>query len=56
MKRASEIDYSKLLGFGAIGDDIVVGDIDFQDETIAAKFGAKVGNDPMQDPPGASKE
>ncbi len=46
MKKASEIDYSKLLGFEAIGDEIV-GNVDFQDERVAAKLGAKVGVDPV---------
>jgi hypothetical protein len=57
MKNASEIDYSKLLGFEAIGDEIV-GNVDFQDERVAAKLGAKVGADPVNPvaPVGASKE
>ena len=33
MKKVSEIDYSKLLGFEAIGDEIV-GNVDFQDERL----------------------
>ena len=58
MKKVSEIDYSKLLGFGSIGG-FVSGDIDFQDEAVAAKLGAKVGIDPPPPPvapAGASKE
>jgi hypothetical protein len=34
-----------LLGFESIGEQIC-GSIDFQDETVAAKLGAKVGADP----------
>jgi hypothetical protein len=45
MKKASEINYSKLLGFESVGD-LISGNIDFQDEAVAAKLGAKVGNDP----------
>ena len=57
MKKLSEIDYSKLLGFESIGG-LVSGDIDFQDEAVAAKLGAKVGNDPAPPvpPAGASKQ
>ena len=57
MKKVSEIDYSKLLGFESIGG-LVSGDIDFQDEAVAAKLGAKVGNDPAPPvpPAGASKQ
>ena len=57
MKKVSEIDYSKLLGFEAIGDEIA-GNVDFQDERVAAKLGAKVGADPVNPgaPTGASKE
>jgi hypothetical protein len=49
MKKSNEIDYSKLLGFESVGEQIS-GSVDFQDETVAAKLGAKVGIDP---PPGA---
>jgi hypothetical protein len=38
----SKIDYAKLLGFDAVGDQLSEG-VDFQDETISAKLGAKVG-------------
>jgi hypothetical protein len=48
MKKSNEIDYSKLLGFESVGEQIS-GSVDFQ-ETVAAKLGAKVGIDP---PPGA---
>jgi hypothetical protein len=45
MKKVSEINYSKLLGFESIGDQII-GSVDFQDERVAAKLGAKIGADP----------
>jgi hypothetical protein len=56
MKKASEINYSKLLGFESVGD-LISGDIDFQDDALAAKLGAKIGNDPTPlDPFEAPKE
>jgi hypothetical protein len=42
MKRHDDIDFSKLLGFDAVSDQIS-GSVDFQDEPIGAKLGAKVG-------------
>jgi hypothetical protein len=45
LKKTSEINYSKLLGFETI-DGLISGDLDFQDEAVAAKLGAKVGLDP----------
>jgi hypothetical protein len=42
MKKRNEIDFSELLGFDAVSEELS-GGIDFQDETIAAKLGAKVG-------------
>jgi hypothetical protein len=50
MKKASEINYSKLLGFEGIGD-LISGSVDFRDEAVAAKLGAKVGADPLPGPP-----
>jgi hypothetical protein len=41
---------SKLLGFGSISHQIN-GSVDFQDEDLAAKLGAKVGIDPPPPPP-----
>ena len=38
-----EIEFSKLLGFEAVSDQIA-GSVDFRDETIGAKLGAKVGD------------
>jgi hypothetical protein len=53
MKKTNEINYSKLLGFGSVGD-LISGSVDFQDEALAAKLGAKVGADPQ--PPSAPVE
>jgi hypothetical protein len=44
-----KIDYAKLLGFNAVSEQLSDG-VDFQDETIAAKLGAKVGAEPVPDP------
>ena len=57
MKAANNrIDYSKLLGFESVGDLMPEG-VDFQDDALAAKLGAKVGNDPQPNAPvEASKE
>ena len=42
MKKSDVLDFSKLLGFDVIVDQIS-GSIDFQNEAIGAKLGAKVG-------------
>jgi hypothetical protein len=42
MQKPDKIDYAKLLGFDAVSDQLSAG-VDFQDETIGAKLGAKVG-------------
>jgi hypothetical protein len=57
MKTANKIDYSKLLGFESVGEQIF-GSVDFQNDALAAKLGAKVGVDPQLPaaPVGASKE
>ena len=39
------IDFTKLLGFDAVSAEIK-GAVDFQDETIGARLGAKVGDVP----------
>jgi hypothetical protein len=44
MKESKVIDFAKLLGFDTISDQLSEG-IDFQDETIGAKLGAKVGGE-----------
>ena len=42
MRKAKNIDFAKLLGFGLVSDEIA-GSADFRDEAIDAKLGAKVG-------------
>jgi hypothetical protein len=42
MKHTDRIDFAKLLGFDTVRDEIS-GSVDFQDEAIEAKLGAKVG-------------
>ncbi len=43
---SNKIDYSKLLGFESV-EASISGSVDFQDDALAAKLGAKVGNDPL---------
>ena len=43
MHDPTKMDYSKLFGFDTVSDRLENG-IDFQDATIGAKLGAKVGN------------
>jgi len=45
-KRA-KVDYAKLLGFDSVSERIS-GRVDFQDDAIGAKLGAKVGNETGQ--------
>ena len=42
MRKARGIDFARLLGFETLGERISDG-IDFRDESIANKLGAKVG-------------
>jgi hypothetical protein len=42
MRKADTIDFAKLLGFDTVTRDLSE-DLDFQDETLGAKLGAKVG-------------
>jgi len=42
MQDPTKMDYSKLFGFDMVADDVANG-IDFQNATIGAKLGAKVG-------------
>ena len=42
MQTPDKIDYAKLLGFDTVSDQLSAG-VDFQDETISAKLGGKVG-------------
>jgi hypothetical protein len=44
-----KIDYAKLLGFAAVNDQLSEG-VDFQDETISARLGAKVGGPEATEP------
>jgi Rad3-related DNA helicase len=44
-----KIDYAKLLGFAAVTDRLSEG-VDFQDETISARLGAKVGGPEVSEP------
>jgi hypothetical protein len=44
-----KIDYAKLLGFAAVSDQLSEG-VDFQDETLSARLGAKVGVEPSGEP------
>jgi len=42
MQKPDKIDFTKLLGFETVADDLSK-EVDFRDETISAKIGAKVG-------------
>ena len=42
MHRPTKIDYAKLLGFDLVSDELVEG-VDFNNPTVGAKLGAKVG-------------
>ena len=44
MHDPTKMDYSKLFGFDMVANDVVDG-VDFQDATIGAKLGAKVGKE-----------
>ncbi len=41
-----KIDYTKLLGFAAVSDELSDG-VDFQNDTVSATLGAKVGTEAM---------
>ena len=45
MEKSGEIEFAKLLGFDTVRDQIS-GSVDFSDETIGARLGAKVGDEP----------
>ena len=53
MQKTDKIDYAKLLGFAAASDQIS-GSVDFSDETIGARLGAKVGTDEAEPAPSRS--
>ena len=42
MDEPRKIDFSKLLGFGHLGQ-VRSGEVDFSEETLSARLGAKVG-------------
>jgi hypothetical protein len=44
MQNIGKIDYSKLLGFDTVSDELSEG-VDFQADTIGAKLGAKRGGE-----------
>jgi hypothetical protein len=46
MQKPDKIDYAKLLGFGAVSDQLSDG-LDFQKPTVGDKLGAKVGTEIM---------
>jgi hypothetical protein len=41
-----KIDYAKLLGFAAVSEEFTDG-VDFQNDTVSATLGAKVGTEAM---------
>jgi hypothetical protein len=47
--KTDKIDYAKLLGFDAVSDQLS-GSVDFQNETIDSKLGAKVGLEACSEP------
>lgn len=47
MQKQSKIEFGKLLGFDSVSDRIS-GDVDFQDDTLGARLGAKVGLEPAE--------
>jgi hypothetical protein len=47
--KTDKIDYAKLLGFDAVSDQLS-GGVDFQDETLDSKLGAKVGTEACSEP------
>jgi hypothetical protein len=50
MNRPTKIDYAKLLGFDLVSDELVEG-VDFNNPTVGAKLGAKVGTQTKTDQP-----
>jgi hypothetical protein len=55
MTEIKKIDFTKLLGFETVSEQLSEG-LDFQDETISAKLGAKVGPDPTPAPTAYSEK
>jgi hypothetical protein len=50
----NKIDFSKLLGFGSVSGEIRDG-VDFRDDTLGAKLGAKVGGTEADAPMSVAK-
>ena len=50
MQRPDKIDFSKLLGFATVADQLCSDTIDLQDPTVGARLGAKVGDKPDVEP------
>jgi hypothetical protein len=46
MRSTDEIDFAKLMGFALVADRRP-GKVDFQDEAVSARLGAKVGTELM---------
>ena len=53
--KATNLDYTKLLGFEAVSD-LIADTLDFQDDTLGAKLGAKVGKEENSPPTDAAKK
>ncbi len=51
----TKIDYAKLLGFATVSGELSEA-VDFQDETISAKLGAKVGAPEVVEPAKAAEK
>ena len=49
MQKSDSIDFAKLLGFQTITDELA-NELDFQNETLGDKLGAKVGLEPIGSP------
>jgi len=47
MRDSDKLDFSKLLGFDTVSESLTDG-VDFQDPTVGARLGAKVGDDTTQ--------
>jgi hypothetical protein len=47
-RRADDLDFAKLLGFATVSEQIAAG-VDFQDETLGDKLGAKIGVEATSD-------
>lgn len=50
MQEQGKVDFSKLLGFETVGEQLADG-VDFRNETISDRLGAKIGPLPEDSPP-----